>query len=207
MKTPELNDNYQEVLKKKEDSSSELSFMVDEKTICEPNPILITNTGFNRRIHNWRLFIHYIFKTVVELEQDLDVWKWFKIPNYNGRQEVEALVQAENFTIYGGPQYTQDIYDHLKRHVCERIWELQFIVISKFQHIEFVTFFWTWSVSEVRVFDVLKTDPYKFYIFAAGNFNLMNSCNYKAIVTWEFCTHFPNYKELIYDKSEPKKDI
>ena len=187
-----MTSGAKEALDRKEDSGSEFSFVGDEKTICEQDLPITTTPGINPRIECWRLFIHNIFRTVVELNHDLDVWKWFMFSNYKGKQEVQAEVQPEKFMIYGGPQHTREIYRRLKAGVGKRILKLQFIVISKFEDQEFVTIFWTWSSTEIRVYDVLTKELELFYRFAATKFRSKCECTHRVHATMAYVSECVN---------------
>ena len=187
-----MSSGAKEALDRKDDLDSEFSFVGEEKTICEQDPPITTTPGINPRIECWRLFIHNIFRTVVELNQDLDVWKWFMFSNYKGKQEVQAEVQPEKFMIYGGPQHTREIYRRLKACVGKQILKLQFIVISKFGGQQFVTIFWTWSSAHIRVYDVLTKELELFYKFAAAKFRSKCECTHRVHATMAYVSECVN---------------
>ncbi|KAK6886453.1 hypothetical protein K4I79_002705 [Candida tropicalis] len=187
-----MSSGAKEALDRKDDLDSEFSFVGEEKTICEQDPPITTTPGINPRIECWRLFIHNIFRTVVELNHDLDVWKWFMFSNYKGKQEVQAEVQPEKFMIYGGPQHTREIYRRLKACVGKQISKLQFIVISKFGGQQFVTIFWTWSSAHIRVYDVLTKELELFYKFAAAKFRSKCECTHRVHATMAYVSECVN---------------
>ncbi|RCK63269.1 hypothetical protein Cantr_10040 [Candida viswanathii] len=111
----------------------------------------------------WEMLLQTVWRTIFLLEDDLEIWKWFELAQFNRSHHVEQRIMPQNFEICGGPRHTVPVYHQLELKVgFERMKELEFLVILEFGSVLVVYSVWKTKEDEARIYGVLKLDIDKF---------------------------------------------
>lgn len=113
-----------------------------------------------------------VVQTVLEINTDMDVWRWFKCRDYQqGKLGVEAVVIGQKLKLLGGPKHVSVIYEALKASMGSGIQDLEFLVVLDVWDCGLVFSFWKIDGGMLRVYSHYKTKKDIFYAHAGNGFN------------------------------------
>ncbi|RCK60544.1 hypothetical protein Cantr_08080 [Candida viswanathii] len=119
----------------------------------------------------WEMLLQTVWRAIFLIEEDLEIWKWFKLALCNRSHHVEQRIMPQNFEICGGPRHTVAVYHRLELKVgFERMKELEFLVVLEFGSVLVVYSVWKTKDNEATMYGVLKLDIDKFAWFVADGF-------------------------------------
>ena len=143
---------------------------------------------------------YFVFKAIVELEDDLEVWKWFKYPTYDENLEIEILEKNHKFKIYGGPRHTATVYEKFKSKIGDRINDVEFMAFSEFEGKQILHIFWMHGNTQICVYSIVKSRIFKVISLFDENFSLLNPPVAMSMVVWEWSRVFLNKENNIFWK-------
>lgn len=129
-------------------------------SLLSTTPVITSSLKVNevaQRMNSAHLII-LVVQTVLEINTDMDVWRWFKCRDYQqGKLGVEAVVIGQKLKLLGGPKHVSVIYEALKASMGSGIQDLEFLVVLDVWDCGLVFSFWKIDGGMLRVYSHYKT--------------------------------------------------
>ncbi|RCK55484.1 hypothetical protein Cantr_04730 [Candida viswanathii] len=212
LSTPTNDDRYSDVKPEKEKTVDSLPPTYKEvdkesETTLKQEPLDITRAidiDSESTWIAWSNIVEVVWTKIFFMTTELRVWKWFKVPKYDGPQEVESHLEPESFSIRGGPGHTAVIYRQLKARLGLKIKQLEFLVVADIAQVPVVFSCWKEDKYHATIYAILREDVEKFCRFAASDFKDPYGATEGYFATFNFQKILANCKTKNYCQGSDK---